>query len=74
MSEAVRPKGKPVNPPIAKIGRNAIANNMGVVKRMEAPHKAKRNVVKTITDGIEMIIVVVWKKLLIVTPIPVMNM
>ena len=26
------------------------------------------------TDGIEMIIVVVWKKLLIVVPMPVMNM
>ncbi len=56
------------------IGRNASANSIGVVNLMEAPHSDSSSAVRMTTDGIEMIIVVVWKNALIVVPIPVMNM
>ena len=56
------------------IGRNASANSIGVVKRIDAPQSDSRSAVRMTTDGIEMIIVVVWKNALIVVPIPVMNM
>ena len=38
------------------------------------PHSEPPAHVSTITDGIEMIIVVIWKKLLSVVPMPVRNM
>ena len=56
------------------IGRNASANSIGVVNRIDAPHNEMNSALKMITDGIEMIIVVVWKNALIVVPMPVMNM
>ena len=56
------------------IGRNASANSIGVVNRIDAPHSDSSSAVRMTTDGIEMIIVVVWKKALIVVPMPVMNM
>ena len=74
MSDGARPSGRPVNPPMPNIGRNASANSIGVVKRMDAPHNDSSNAVRMTTDGIEMIIVVVWKKALIAVPMPVMNM
>ena len=43
------------------IGRNAITNNMGVLNRIEPPHSERNMQVRMITEGIEMIIVVVWK-------------
>ena len=33
-----------------------------------------KSAVKMMIDGMEMIIVVVWKKVLMIVPIPVMNM
>ena len=71
MSAAFKPSGKPVKPPIPNIGKNAKANNIGTVKRIEPPHKLNIIVVKMTTDGIEMIIVVIWKKALIFVPMPV---
>ena len=56
------------------IGRKASANSIGVVKRIEPPHSERISAVRMITDGIEMIIVVVWKNVLIVVPMPVRNM
>ena len=47
---------------------------MGVVKRIDPPHSERMSAVRTTTDGIEMIIVVAWKKVAIVVPMPVMNM
>ena len=44
------------------IGRNASANSIGVLKRIEPPHSEMISAVRITTDGIEMIIVVVWKK------------
>ena len=44
------------------------------MKRSEAPQSDSSNDVRMTIDGIEMIIVVVWKNALIVVPIPVMNM
>ena len=56
------------------IGRNASAKSIGVVKRIDAPTSDISSAVRMTTDGIEMIIVVVWKNALIVVPMPVMNM
>ena len=56
------------------IGRKAKAKSIGVVNRIEAPQSDKKNELRMTTDGIEMIIVVVWKKALIVVPMPVRNM
>jgi hypothetical protein len=74
MSAAARPSGSPVSPPMPNIGRNASANSIGVVKRMEEPHSEMNSALRMITEGMEMIIVVVWKKALIAVPMPVMNM
>ena len=56
------------------IGRKASANSIGVLKRIEPPHSERISAVRITTDGIEMIIVVVWKNAAIVVPMPVMNM
>ena len=56
------------------IGRNASANSIGVLKRIEPPHSEMISAVRITTEGIEMIIVVVWKNDDIVEPIPVRNM
>ena len=48
------------------IGRNAVAKSIGGVKRIEPPQSESMSAVTRITDGIEMIIVVVWKKALTV--------
>jgi len=52
------------------MGRKARANNIGVLNRIDPPHKEINKQVRMITDGIEMIIVVVWKKVDILVPIP----
>jgi hypothetical protein len=56
------------------IGRKPRANSIGTVNRIDPPHKDKIKAVRMTTEGIEMIIVVVWKKEDITVPIPVMNM
>ena len=55
------------------MGRNAKAKSIGVVKRMDAPQSEIKKAVKIATDGIEIIMVVVWKKALMACPIPVKN-
>jgi len=47
---------------------------MGTLKRMEPPHKERISAVRMMIDGMEMIIVVVWKNALIAVPMPVRNM
>ena len=66
--------GMPVRPPIANIGMKAMANSIGVLKRIEPPHRDKIIEVERITEGIEMMMVVVWKKVLMVVPMPVRYM
>ena len=61
-------------PPMPNIGRNASAKSIGVVNRIDAPQSDSSSAVRMTTDGIEMIIVVIWKNALIVVPMPVMNM
>ena len=56
------------------IGRNASAKSIGVLKRIDAPHNDISIAVRMMTDGTEMIIVVVWKEALITVPMPVRNM
>ena len=63
-----------MRPPRPNIGRNASAKSIGVVKRIDPPHSDISSDVRMMTDGIEMIIVVVWKNALIVVPMPVRNM
>ena len=69
-----KPSGSPVSPPMPNIGRKPSANSIGVLKRIDPPHSEMISAVRITTDGIEMIIVVVWKNAAIVVPIPVMNM
>jgi hypothetical protein len=56
------------------MGRKARANNIGVLNLIDPPHNDMKRHVKMITEGIEMIIVVVWKKVDILVPIPVKYM
>ena len=74
MSGVESPNGNPVRPPIPNIGIHPSANNMGVLKRIEPPHKDNMKQDKMITDGTEIIMVVVWKNILIPCPMPVKNM
>ncbi len=74
MSVGARPRGRPVSPPIPNIGKNPSANSIGVLKRIEPPHSVMKSAVRMMTEGIEMIIVVVWKNVLITVPMPVKNM
>jgi len=56
------------------IGKNASAKSIGVLNRMDPPQSEINNAVRMITEGIEMIIVVVWKKAEIRVPMPVKYM
>ncbi len=56
------------------IGRKASAKSIGVLKRIEPPHSEMKSALRMITEGMEMIIVVVWKKALMTVPMPVRNM
>ena len=49
----------PVKPPMPNIGKNAVAKSIGTVNRMDAPQREMKNALKIMTDGIEMISVVV---------------
>ena len=64
----------PVRPPIPNIGRNAVVKSMGTLNRIEPPQSEMKNALKMITDGIEMMSVVVWKNALTAVPIPVSHM
>ena len=61
----------PVRPPMPNIGMNAVAKSIGTVNRIDAPQSESMRAVSRITDGIEMMIVVVWKKAATVAPMPV---
>ena len=45
-----------------------------MLKRIDPPHSEMNMQVSTMTDGIEMIIVVVWKKVAMWVPMPVRYM
>jgi hypothetical protein len=47
---------------------------MGTLNRIDPPQSEMKNALKMMTDGIEMIIVVVWKNALTTEPIPVNHM
>ena len=70
----LKASGSPVSPPMPNIGRKPSAKSMGVLKRIDPPQSEMIRAVRITTDGIEMIIVVVWKNAAIVVPMPVMNM
>src|SRR5437016_14426532 len=74
MSVMLKAIGSPVSPPMPNIGRKASAKSIGVLKRIDPPHSEMIRAVRITTDGIEMIIVVVWKNAAIAVPMPVMNM
>ena len=74
MSVAESPSGSPVSPPRPNIGMNASANSIGVLNRIDPPYSDRISALRMITDGIEMIIVVAWKKALMPVPMPVRNM
>ena len=56
------------------IGRNADANSIGVVKRIDPPPEGDEEGRQNMTDGTEMMIVVVWKNAATFVPMPVMYM
>src|SRR6202048_5574337 len=56
------------------IGRNAVAQSIGTVNRMEPPQSEMKNALRMMTDGMEMSSVVVWKNALTVVPMPVSHM
>src|ERR1700730_9265930 len=64
----------PVSPPIPNIGKNAVTQSIGTLKRIEQPQSKMKNALKMMTDGIEISSVVVWKNALTVEPIPVSHM
>ena len=53
------------------MGRNASANIEGVLNRMEPLQRLMNRQVSRMTDGMEMIMVVVWKKVATLLPMPV---
>ena len=65
VSCGAKPRGKPVNPPIPNIGIHATANSIGVLNLMDPPYNDNIKADRIITEGTEIIIVVVWKKALI---------
>src|SRR5439155_1678635 len=64
----------PVSPPMPNIGRNAVAKSIGTLKRMEPPQSEMKNALRMMTEGMEMIRVVVWKNALTAEPMPVSHM
>src|SRR5205809_1026073 len=73
-STALNASGMPVSPPMPNIGRNAVAKSIGVLKRIDPPQSEGSSAVSRITEGIEMMIVVVWKNADTFGPMPVMYM
>src|SRR6266699_1742683 len=64
----------PVSPPIPSIGKNAVTQSIGTLKRIEPPQSEMKKALRMMTDGIEIRSVVVWKNALTVEPIPVSHM
>ena len=67
----LNPSGRPVSPPMPNMGKNAKANMEAVVNLMDPFHKVMKRQVSKITEGIEIIIVIVWKKVAIAELMPV---
>ena len=42
MSEAAKPSGKPVRPPIPNMGKKANAKSIGVLNLIDPPHNDKK--------------------------------
>jgi len=55
------------------MGKNDNANSMGVLNLIDPPYKDINNAESIITEGTDIIMVVIIKKLLMVVPIPVKN-
>ena len=55
----MKPSGKPVKPPMPNMGRKARAKSIGTVNRMDPPQSEMKKTVRMITEGMEMIMVVV---------------
>ena len=70
----LKANGNPVSPPKPNIGRNASAQSIGTVKRIDPPHSEINRQVKRITEGMEIITVVAWKKVETTLPMPVRYM
>jgi hypothetical protein len=70
----LKASGRPVNPPIPNIGKNAHAHIIAGVNRIEPPHSEISRQVNRITEGIEISVVVVWKNAETAGPIPVIYM
>ena len=56
------------------IGRKESAKSEAELKRIEPPQREMNNAVRMITEGIEIIMVVVWKKVATFVPMPVRYM
>ena len=67
-------KGNPVRPPMPNIGRNADANSIWVLNRIDPPQSEIMRQVRRMTDGTEISTVVIWKYVAIVVPMPVRYM
>ena len=63
-----------MSPPKPNIGRNAQAQSIGTVKRIEPPHSEMNKAVSRITEGMEINTVVVWKNVETDEPMPVKYM
>ena len=70
----LKARGKPVSPPNPNIGRKAKAQSIGTVNLMDPPHKEIKRHVNNMTEGIDIITVVAWKKVETTLPIPVRYM
>ena len=70
----LKPSGNPVRPPMPNIGRKAKANMDAGLNRIDPFHSVINRQVRRITDGIDMIMVVVWKKVATFALIPVRYM
>ena len=56
------------------MGRNATAQSMGTLNRIEPPHKETIMEVRRMTEGTEINTVVVWNQVEITGPMPVRYM
>ncbi len=70
----LNPSGSPVSPPIPNIGKKANANNEAVVNRIDPFQRVIKRQVSKITDGMDIIIVVVWKNVATLALMPVKYM
>ena len=60
-----------MRPPKPNIGKKARAQSMGTVNLMDPPHKEINKQLRSMTEGIDIITVVAWKKVDTTLPMPV---